>query len=150
MDLHTVYWSRYEAENYFITPELLRNFAIQSYQDLPLFGQFQRETDEVLDELITERVFGGRARDFETWRSLDKAAARLLWEARTERVKLSDFAEAFFRRLAARLGHAMLLRKGEFYRLVDFVEPQELPEEVTEKLDLLAVLFAGAAPDEEV
>jgi hypothetical protein len=65
-------------------------------------------------------------------------------------VKLSDFAEEFFRRLAAKLGHTMLLRKGEFYRLVAFVEPQELPEEVTEKLDLLAVLFAGAAPDEEV
>ena len=147
--LHTVYWSRYEAENYFITPELLRNFAIQSYQDLPLFGQFQSEIDEVLDALITERVFGGRARDFETWRTLDKAASRLLWEARTERVKLSDFAEEFFRRLAARLGHAMLLRKGELYRLVDFVEPQGLPEEVTEKLDLLAKLFAGATPGEE-
>ncbi|WP_295612193.1 AAA family ATPase [uncultured Lamprocystis sp.] len=147
--LHTVYWSRYEAENYFITPELLRNFAIRSYQHLPLFGQFQSEIDEVLDELITERVFGGRARDLEIWRSLDQAAARLLWEARTERVKLSEFAEAFFRRLAARLGHAMLLRKGEFYRLVDFVDPQGLPEEVTEKLDLLAALFAGAAPGEE-
>ncbi len=147
--LHTVYWSRYEAENYFITPDLLRNFAIRSYQDLPLFGQIQSETDEVLDALITERVFGGRARDLEIWRSLDPAAARLLWEARTERVKLSEFAEAFFRRLAARLGHAMLLRKGEFYRLVDFVDPQGLPEEVTEKLDLLAALFAGAAPGEE-
>ncbi len=43
----------------------------------------------------------------------------------------------------------MLLRKGEFYRLVDFVDPQGLPEEVTEKLDLLAALFAGAAPGEE-
>lgn len=94
-------------------------------------------------------MFGGRARDLEIWRSLDQAAARLLWEARTERVKLSEFAEAFFRRLAARLGHAMLLRKGEFYRLVAFVDPQGLPEEVTEKLDLLAALFAGAAPGEE-
>ena len=147
--LHVVYWSRYEAENYFITPELLKRFAMHSYADLPLFSQFQREIDAVLDELITERVFGGRARDFETWQGLERNAARLLWEARTERVKLSEFAEAFFRRLAAKLGHAMLLRKGEFYRLVNFVEPRELPEEITEKLDLLAVLFAEAAPGEE-
>jgi hypothetical protein len=139
--LRMVYWSRYEVENYFITPELLKRFAMHSYADLPLFSQFESEIDAVLDELIIERVFGGRARDFETWQGLERDAARLLWEARTERVKLSEFAEAFFRRLAEKLGHAMLLRKGEFYRLVHFVEPRELPEEITEKLDLLAVLY---------
>jgi hypothetical protein len=147
--LRIVYWKRYEGENYFITPEVLRAFVARQYRDMPLFGQFRSETNEVLDALILERVFAGRAHDFATWQSLPADAALLLWEARTERCKLSDFAEEFFRRLAELLGHAMLLRKGELYRLVEFVDPHRIPEEVSEKLNLLAALFAQARPGEE-
>lgn len=71
-----------------------------------------------------------------------------MWDASTERIKLSRFAEAFFRRLADRLGHAMLLRKGELHRLIALVEPEEIPDEVREKLDLLQALFESARPGE--
>ena len=147
--LRIEYWSRYEGENYFVTPEVLKSYAIHEYRDMLLFGQFEREVDEVLDGLILERVFASSSRDFATWQGLEPNAARLLWDARTERVKLSDFAEEYFRRLAAQLDHAMLLRKGELHRLVEFVDPVTIPEEVTEKLDFLAELFAAANPGEE-
>ena len=147
--LRIVYWRRYEGENYFVTPEVLRAYAAQRYSDMPLFGQFENEIDDVLDALILERVFSGRTRDFATWQGLDADAARLVWESSTKDVKLSDFAEEFFRRLADRLGHAMLLRKGELHRLVDFTDSWSIPEEVTEKLGLLSELFAAARPGEE-
>ena len=76
---------------------------------------------------------------------MDSHAARLLWEARTGSLKLSDFAEEFFRRLATRLSHAMLLRKRDLHRLVDFVEVDAIGEEVSEKLELLADLFGKAS-----
>ena len=142
--LTTVHWRRYEIENYIVAPEILRAFAAHAYRDLPLFDRFRRETDEVLDELALDRVFDGRERDFLTWKGMDPEAARLLWEARTERLKLSDFAEEFFRRLADRLGHAMLLRKRDLHRLVDFMDAEAIAEEVSEKLGLLAELFSGA------
>ena len=145
--LRTRYWRRYEVENYFITPAVLKQYARHAYSDLPLFVEpFASDIDEVLDALILERVFSGRASDFATWQGLDADAARLLWEASTERIKLSDFAETFFRRVAERLGHAMLLRKGDLYRLVDFVDPQSIPAEVSETLDLLEALFDAAKP----
>ena len=143
------YWRRYEVENYFITPAVLKQYVKHGYSDLPLFVElFASESDEVLDALILERVFSGRASDFATWQGLDVDAARLLWEARTERIKLSDFAEAFFRRVAERLGHAMLLRKGDLHQLVNFVDPQSIPAEVSETLDLLKALFDAAKPGE--
>ena len=144
------YWRRYEIENYFITPAVLKQYAKHAYSsDLPLFvEQLAIEFDEVLDGLILERVFSGRAPDFATWRGLDVEAARLLWNASTERIKLSNFAEAFFRQVADRLGHAMLLRKGDLYQLVDFVDPLSIPTEVSEKLDLLKTLFDAAKPGE--
>ena len=139
------YWSRYEGENYFITPDILKAYAKRKYPE-PLWGQC---IDEVLDELIIEFVFDNNKQDFNTWKSSEGDAARLVWEAQTKQRKISAFAEKFYRRLADRLGHAMLLRKGEFHRLVEFTDPQSIPEEVSEKLDLLAELFTAAKPGEE-
>ena len=148
--LEVVYWKRYEVENYFITPEVLREQVAEHYRkDSPLFlGEVRDASEETLDALILERVFDGREDDLATWKAASADAARLLWEARTERVKLSDLAEEFFRRLAERLGHAMLLRKGELHRLVRFVDPASIPPEVGEKLDRLGALFDHASPGE--
>ena len=146
--LQTVHWQRYEIENYVVTPEVLLAYVADTYEDSPVFGGFKPEAEEVLDTLILERVFQGVEQDLATWKSLPAGAARLLWEARTERVKLSDFAEAFFRHLARRLSHPMLLRKGELHRLVPWVEPALISPEVGAKLDLLQSLFEAAVEEE--
>ncbi|MCU0865544.1 MAG: ATP-binding protein [Planctomycetes bacterium] len=144
--LRSLYWRRYEAENYFVTPHVLRACVTDHYREQTLFQGYRKECDEVLDRLVRERVFRDDEADFGTWRSAPKDAARLIWEARTEHLKLSDFAEEFFRRLADRLGHAMILRKGGLHRLLAFVDPQALPPEVSAKLDLLLDLFRRARP----
>ncbi len=141
--LVTSWWRRYEIENYIVSPDVLRAFTAHAYRDLPLFDRYRGETGEVLDQLVLERVFDSREQDFLTWKGMDPAAARLLWDARTERLKLSDFAEEFFRRLADRLGHAMLLRKRDLYGLVAFMDPEAISEDVSEKLGRLVDLFEG-------
>ncbi len=142
--LRVVYWKRYEAENYFVTPEVLRAFVADHYRGMTLY---QAIGTEVLDALTRERVFDGSESDFATWKKAPADAARLLWEARTERLKLSDYAEEFFRRLAQKLEHAMLLRKGELHHLIRFVDPASIAPEVRTKLDLLRGLFEGANPN---
>lgn len=142
------YWRRYEAENYFITPDLLRRYARQQFAGLDLFNGFQAEIDQVLDALVMEQVFDGNETDFSAWKRSPSEAARLIWEAKTERRKLSSFAEEFFRRLAQKLGGPMLLKKGELHRLVTHVDPNTISAEVKEKLDLLDQLFREATPPE--
>lgn len=142
--LKILHWGRYEAENYFVTPDVLRRYAIHEYKDMTLFGGFRKEIEEVLGTLIRERVFGGAEADYETYRTSPADVARLLWNAKTERQKLSDFAEEFFRRLAGRFEHAMLLTKGELHQLVSFADPQFISAEVSEKLMLLEELFRSA------
>jgi predicted ATPase len=141
--LNIVYWTRYEAENYFITPQLLSNFARNAYQDQELFGAYQTEIQDVLDVLTREQIFSGSNRDFTTYKEAEGAASRLIWSTKTERIKLSSYAEEFFRRVAERLSQPMLLRKGEFHRLVEFVDPDEISEEVRDKLTLLRALFSS-------
>ena len=133
--LHTVYWKRYEAENYFITPDLLRRHVAEHYGT----GLFSDAADEVLDELIPERIFDER--QFHTWKRADAETAQVLWDTGTAGLKLSDFAEEFFRRLSQRLGHPMLLRKGELHRLIRSVDPASIPAEVGEKLNLVHALL---------
>ena len=79
--------------------------------------------------------------DFDTWKNSPSDSARLVWESKTERIKLSTFAEEFFRRLGAKLQRPMLLRKGELHRLVKFVEAKSISNEVAQKLDALKILL---------
>lgn len=139
--LQLTYWRRYEAENYFVTPDVLRRYALGQYAELELFGGFQVEIDEVLDLLMLEQVFESIEADFQVWKNSPPEAARIVWEAKTQRLKLSSFAEEFFRRLATRVSGGMLLKKGELHRLVTMVDPRLIAAEVSEKLDLLHGLF---------
>lgn len=144
-NLQLAYWKRYEAENYFVTPAVLRRYALEHLADMELFGGFQAEIDEVLDALVLEQVFDGTQADFAAWKQSPPEAVRIVWEAKTQRLKLSTLAEEFFRRLAARVGGSMLLKKGGLHLLVAIVEPKSIPAEVIEKLDLLHTLFKSAA-----
>ena len=142
--LNMVYWRRYEAENYFVTPELLRKYALTALARFSLFDGFAEEIEQVLSELILQRVFNEVSGDFEEYQKSPTGAARLVWEARTERLKLSDFAEEFFRRLSRKMDGQMLLTKGELHQLVAHVDIASIPAEVSEKLNLLEEVFRSA------
>ena len=144
------YWKRYEVENYFITPGVLRAYAEREYSGTLWQTPWQKHIDEILDQVIIEYIFDSNKKDFHVWKNSDQNASKLIWEAQTRQRKISVFAEEFFRRLANRLGHTMVLRKGEFHRLIQFTDPQLISDEVSEKLDLLAKLFTEADPIEEL
>ena len=146
------------------TAQVLRNLCLLVHKEAPedwdriaalmerLFAvrlDRPQETTRGSINLFYRQDNAKEALDFTTWQGLDADAARLVWASGTGGIKLGDFAEEFFRRLADRLGHAMLLRKSELHRLVDFADPESIPDEVTEKLDLLTGLFATARPGEE-
>lgn len=139
------YWRRYEAENYFITPDVLRQYALAQHPSDDLFAQQgQQSIDEALAQILTEQVFEEPG-DYRAWLDSPPDAARLVWEARTQRLKLSELAEAFFRLLAQKQGSPMLLKKGELHRLVPYANLSGPAEtEVRAKLDLLAELFEPA------
>ena len=144
------YWRRYEAENYFVTPDVLKRYALGGHTSPQLFDASEVEVDAVLDGLILDLVFESIELDFQAWKQASPEAARVVWEAKTQRLKLSAFAEEFFRRLADRVGGSMLLTKGELHRLVDLVDPKAIAAEVSEKLEMLLSLFLVATALAEV
>lgn len=138
--IRTCYWRHYECENYFVTPDVLRDYTVRQYPETPLYHEVASET---LDELILEQIFRGHARDFKTWKGLESDAAHLLWESTTKYIKLSVFAEEFFRRISKLLDQVMLLRKSDLYQLVKYSNAELISEEVAEKLDILYNLLSG-------
>lgn len=143
------YWRKYEAENYFITPDLLRKYAITAYSDMPLFDSHEPDINEVLDLLLLESIFDNSEQDLATFKTLTGEQARLFWDTKTAQTKLSTFAEEFFRRLGVRLGYGMLLKKGELHNLVKYQDPNHFATEVTEKLDLIHQLFLSVLTSTE-
>jgi hypothetical protein len=136
--LSKLVWKRYEAENYFISPELLLASAKQPEAEGDLFHGLP---EEVLQELLLERVFDGSQVDLENYNRADSSTRKTLWRAQTQNRKLSSFAEEFYRRLATRSAAPMLWRKGELHQLVALCEAAELNGEVREKLDALQALL---------
>jgi predicted ATPase len=140
-ELKRLFWRRYEAENYFITPELLVAEARQALGEMELFSS---RTEEVLRGLLLDTIFAGSAEDLANYQRADGSMRRTLWRAKTERQKLSSFAEEFFRRLAHQTATPMLHRKGTLHELVDRCDAADLEPELREKLDALARLLEPA------
>lgn len=136
-------WKRYEAENYFISPELLIARAKHDQLEGDLF---HGAPEAVAQELLLERVFDGSRVDLDNYNKADSSTKKTLWRAQTQNRKLSEFAEEFFRRLAAKTAAPMLCRKGSLHELVALCEAGELNGEVREKLDELLALLRPATP----
>jgi predicted ATPase len=132
----TVFWKEYEIENYFLSPEAMINFVKDcrknTEQDL-----FTHEDVEVfiqaLDEVLLLKVFDNSAEVLEQYHKGGRDLKRML----LRNTKMSEVAEEVFRRYAGKMNHPMLLTKGEFYRLAPFCPAEEIPKEVSEKLDML-------------
>ena len=158
-NLRIIHWRRYEIENYIVSPETLRKYIIEKWylvegESPSLFDPqslMMEPVDEILDEMTLEQVFHGNDHDFSTWKALESKepnAARLVWGAQAAQIKMSEFAEDFFRRLKNRTGQRMLLGKGELYKLIPYIDADSIDPEVSKKLDMLADLFENAKPNE--
>jgi AAA15 family ATPase/GTPase len=135
-NIATVYWKEYEIENYFINPDVLIKFVEdrhrKSEQEL-----FMHENVKVfsqsLDEILLSKIFNDSDEVLEQYHKGSKDVKRFM----LKNTKMSDFAEETFRLYAEKMNQPMLLTKGEFYRLIPFCQVEEIPEEVTEKLDIV-------------
>ncbi len=134
-DLAIVYWKTYELENYFITPEIILDFLEDFYQQVgQLFkSTYYKDMQEIIDQKLLADVFAGDEIQLQEFKETSKSLRRTL----LKNFKMSDFAEHVFDRFAKKQGQAVLLKKSEFHRLINYVDSRDIPNEVTEKLDMI-------------
>ncbi len=134
--LEILYWQRYEIENYYITPALILKFVVDVFdREGGLFTEsIVIAMQEVLNEHLLEKVFAGDRQQLDEY----KKASASLQKTLLKNLKMSEFAEGVFEEFALRQKQPVLLRKGEYCRMLEHVASGDLPSEVTEKLDRLA------------
>jgi predicted ATPase len=133
-ELAVTYWKNYEVENYFITPEVIIEFIKDRYADVgKLFKDHYAIMQKIIDRRLLSDVFAGDETQLKEFHQSSRNLRRTL----LKNFKLSRFTEEVFKEFAAKLEEPVLLNKGEFYQLIEYVPEEDIPKEVSEKLDLL-------------
>lgn len=130
-------WRRYEPENYFISPELLERYATAKLGEERI-----SQGSAIMQQLMAELIFIDNPEALNEYLRGDATMRRAFWRAQTQHLKLSRFAEEYFRRLGRETKTPMLLRKGALHQLIEWCEPAELNGDVEAKLNALLDLFA--------
>ncbi len=108
---------------------------------------FADQRTTILDTHIRENIFDENAADFANYTEANPATQSTIWRAQTQTIKLSLFAEEFFRRIAEATGTPMLLRKRDLYRLVERQHPDSIDPDVSLKLDAIHQLLQPPSSD---
>ena len=134
--LQTCYWTRYELENYFITPERLIAFTEKEIGKLEgeIFAVSpgcRADMECAMEDVLAELVFDGKRKLVEEYRgfSPDMKARQL------ETIKMSAFAERYFERFAELHHVPVLLNKGVYWKMIADLTEDDVPTEVREMLD---------------
>jgi len=140
-DLATVYWKKYELENYFIMPQVIEEFVKAYYaKQFIASSTVQRNLallKEAINQTILEDILNNDAQAVAAYLKLDKALQRQLFINNANNKKLSEFLEHVLQKFSDLNHKPRLLNKGRYYELIPFLPKSAVDSEVTEKLDLL-------------
>ncbi len=116
-------WQRREIENYLCEEDVLLRFA----------GSISPMAQEIMRQEIAKIV-----------EALETLGKPLPWSA--EFKVTDDFLDRLFEVFYERLGSANLMRKGNYHQLAQYLAPDRIDPEVTEKLNLIVKVQQDAKP----
>ncbi|MCP4148910.1 MAG: ATP-binding protein [bacterium] len=133
-DLAVLYWKNYELENYFISPEIILKFIKAHFEEASLFeSTYYNSAEAIIKRRLLTDVFNGKESDFQEFQKLSASLRRTFLKD----LKMSRFTEEVLQEFAEEQKQPILLKKGEFSKLIDYINHDDILQEVTEKLDLL-------------
>ena len=141
--LAIVYWQSYEIENYFINPASIISYAREYY--LGLYGRdslFSAQVEsklillqEIIYESILLKLLNNDRQALADFINLPNSIQVAQFGVLNRTSKMSLMLEETLDSFAFKTKSPLILRKGDFYKLVDY--NLTLPLEVNEKLDLI-------------
>ncbi|MCK5876029.1 MAG: AAA family ATPase [Candidatus Marithrix sp.] len=129
-DLVTVYWKKYELENYFIFPEVIEAFVqANSPSDIECLKQ-------AVNKAILVDIFNNDEQAYKGYLKLPAALRRQTFINNTQYKKLSEFLDHVWDNLAELTGKSRILNKGQYYQLIQYLPKNMVDTEIVEKLGL--------------
>ena len=135
-NLATLYWKKYELENYFINPKTILAFAENEWKKRNVGNLFLPKKMEKLRQIIDNELIKSVLQNevlFNLYQKSSTEEQQELFSSHAEKHKLSQLLENIFSKLAQEEKETILLTKGNYYQLIDFLDV--MPLEVKEKLD---------------
>ncbi len=131
-------WQQREIENYLCTEKVLLAYAQHNLSD-DLFGQAESmHRVEIMGEAIREVV--------SALETLDKPDMKP-WS--TEIKASDDFLDPVLKKYFAKLNLPVLLRKSNYHEFARLMQPEDVSDEVCEKLDAIVAVSKKAHPLEK-
>ncbi len=131
-DLVTVYWKKYELENYFILPEVIEAFVKANYNS----SSNMKLLKEAINKAILVDIFNNDKQAYTAYLKLDAALQRQTFINNANHKKLSAFLDHVWKNFAKLTNEPRLLNKGQYYQLIKYLPRDMIDIEVSEKLDL--------------
>jgi hypothetical protein len=130
-NLEQVRWKRYEIENYFFSPETLKEFAkreqnkrAQNLNEAPSLFSGELNYSEVMDEIIKNSFAPKDLKD-------EKSE---YWSKTKASIKIEEILIDFYQKIGFPKGFSS---KNNFHELVDCMPKNKIDPEIKEKLDLI-------------
>ena len=134
-------WSKYEFENFFVLPDALLKFAGKYYenQNKPVFTHQKLESfNLILNERVKSMIFRNKKTDFDDYNVLPTSLKRAVWDAKTQNIKMSEFLEGLLELVAKQTNEPIMINKGQYYQIIQYLDKSDVVEEVFEALDLVS------------
>lgn len=130
--LNEISWERREIENYFCTEAVLKAWAIHDIVD-DLFGEAEKgKRLAAMENAITEVTKLLDIDEKSPWSPDVKASDEVL--------------DRIFRLFFKEMSLPIVFRKRDYHRLVQFMQPDQVPQEVRAKLDSIVATAHSATP----
>ncbi|MEI6754261.1 MAG: ATP-binding protein [Paludibacter sp.] len=137
--LSTIYWERYEIENYFIKPSVIYRWC---KEELKIGGTFfEAQFNEVLNKCILQQIFNNNKKSFDEFIQLSDSLRDTYWLSITRSTKLSSFFEKVLENYHEVSGQPIPINKGRYYELVKYLPIDEVDIEVKNVLDKVVEVF---------
>ena len=132
----TVYkWNMYEIENYFIS-----QYTIDQYFKTYLGGTnniYYQIYTQAKQKAITDFLFEKNEEKYKTFSELTQQQQELIWTPQTRNKKMSCFLDILMDYYVQDAGLPYPMRKGEYYKLISYMNPNDVDKEIGHVLDII-------------
>jgi len=126
-------WNRREIENYIIDESVLIQYA-RSDQEDDLFGNAEANQREIIMKESIDEV----------WSAIKTLKGYERW---SNEVKASDeFLSPVFKKYYEKLKLPNIMSKSNYFRLIEYIEKQNIDQEIIDKLDTILKVSQSANP----
>lgn len=139
--LKVIVWERYELENYFVSINVLdRYFEVLAGGTDHIYYQFYLQAKEFV---ILKYLFDdGQGVNYTSYSELSKSMKDALWKKLLKDVKMSKFVDDLMDKFVEVSDLPYPMRKGEYYKLVSYMAPNEVDSEIVAALDAIEEILS--------